>query len=77
MILETLFDADIEDRKKSTNEQVYLDLEKSDLEKIETYSEKFFEELKKAFPRCYTSKRPATKSRKSRSRFWQPQRKNR
>jgi DNA sulfur modification protein DndD len=47
LILETLFESDIEQRKKAKTEQVYLDLEKSDLEKIENYSDKFFEELRR------------------------------
>jgi DNA sulfur modification protein DndD len=46
MVLEALFEADIEERKKQSGEQVFLQLEKSDQEKIETYSEKFFEEIK-------------------------------
>ena len=54
LILETLFDSDIEQRKKATTEQVYLDLEKSDLEKIESYTSKFFEEIRKNVSKLMT-----------------------
>jgi DNA sulfur modification protein DndD len=55
MILETLFDSDIQERKKQTNEQSFLNLEKSDHEKVVNYSTKFFEELKKAISKTLES----------------------
>lgn len=55
MVLETLFEADIAERKKQSNEQIFLNLEKSDHEKIETYSSKFFEELKNTISKVLIS----------------------